>query len=183
FGLDKAQGALVNDVMVRSPAAKAGIRQGDVIIRFAGKAVKDVQQLQRLAADTPIASKVEVGLIRARKELKLYLTVASAESPEAVHSRPEDVTPSVLLGLTVEELPQQMRARGLTGVVVVSVEQGSVAAGSGLQKNDTILAVNQKKIENVIEYEKGVKEAEKTGSVAFLVRRGASNIYFAMRLR
>jgi serine protease Do len=183
FGLKAAQGALVSDVMAGGPAARAGIKQGDVIVQFAGKAVRDVQQLQRLAADTPIGRKVEVQLIRAGKVLKLALTVGSAESTEAAQARPEEATPSAWLGLTVEDLPPQLRARGVNGVVVTDVEEGSVAAEAGLQNNDIIVAVNQKKIKNVVEYEKAVKEAEKKGSAALLVKRGAASIYFALRLR
>jgi serine protease Do len=85
--------------------------------------------------------------------------------------------------LTVESLPPQLRGRGMAGVVVSGVEQGSVAAESGLQVNDVIIAVNQKKIVNLNEYEQAIKAAEKKGSVALLVRRGAANIYFAMRFR
>jgi Do/DeqQ family serine protease len=183
FGLKTVQGALVSDVMAGSPAAKAGIRQGDVIIRFAGKEVKDVAQLQRLAADTPVGSKVEVALVRAGKELKLPLVVASAESSEAAQARPEEATPSAWLGLTVDDLPPQLRARGMSGVLVVDVEQGSIAAEAGLQSNDIIVAVNQKKVASVVEYEKAVKAAEKKGSAALLVKRGAASIYFALRLR
>jgi len=183
FGLKTAQGALVSDVMAGSPAAKAGIRQGDVIIRFAGKDVKDVAQLQRLAADTPVGAKVEVNVVRAGKELKLPLVVASAESPEAAQARPEEATPSAWLGLTVDDLPPQMRARDMAGVLVVDVEQGSIAAEAGLQSNDIIVAVNQKKVASIVEYEKAVKEAEKKGSAALLVKRGAASIYFALRLR
>jgi Do/DeqQ family serine protease len=183
FGLKSAQGALVSDVMAGSPAAKAGIKQGDIVIRFAGKSVKDVQHLQRLVAETPIGKKVEVEVFRAGKELKLSLSVGSAESPEAARARPEETAPSTWLGLTVEDLPPQLRARGMTGVIVIDVEEGSVAAEAGLQSNDVISAVNQKKIGNVAEYEKAVKEAEKKGSVALLVKRGAASIYFSLRLR
>jgi Do/DeqQ family serine protease len=183
FGLKSAQGALVSDVMAGSPAAKAGIKQGDIVIRFAGKSVKDVQQLQRMAAETPIGKKVEVEVFRAGKELKLSLTVGSAESPEAARARPEESAPAAWFGLMVEDLPPRLRARGMSGVIVTDVEDGSVAAEAGLQSNDVISAVNQKKIGNVAEYEKAIREAEKKGSVALLVRRGAASIYFSLKLR
>jgi Do/DeqQ family serine protease len=183
FGLKAAQGALVSDVMAGSPAAKAGIRQGDVIIRFAGKEVKDVPQLQRLAADAPIGSKVAVGLVRAKKEIQLTLVVASAESPEAALARPEESSTTAWLGLMVEDLPAQMRARGMAGVLVLDVEQGSIGAEAGLQSNDIIVAVNQKKITNVVEYEKVVREAERIGLAVLLVKRGSASIYFTLRLR
>jgi Do/DeqQ family serine protease len=183
FGLKSSQGALVSEVIAGSPAAKAGIRQGDVIVRFAGKPVRDVQQLQRMVAETPVGGKVEVTVFRAGKEMKFSIVVASQESAEALQPRPEDVAPSVWLGLTVEDLPPQMRARGIGGVMVTDVEEGSPAAEAGFQGGDVIVAVNRKRISDLSGYLSAIKEAEKNDSVAFLVKRGDASIYFALRIR
>ncbi len=183
FGLKSTQGALVSEAMAGSPAAKAGIRQGDVILRYAGKTVKDVSHLQRLVAETPIGKRIEVEIFRAGKEMKLSLVAGSAESAEALQSRPEDTTPSALLGLTVEDLPPQIRARGYGGVLVTEVEEGSIAAEAGLQSGDVIVAVNQKRIANLSDYLRAMRDAEKKGAVALLVKRGNASIYFALRIR
>jgi Do/DeqQ family serine protease len=183
FGLKSAQGALVSEVIAGSPAAKAGIRQGDVIVRFAGKSVRDVQQLQRMVAETPVGAKVDVTVFRAGKEMNISLVVASQESAEALQQRPEDVTPSVWLGLTVEDLPPQIRARGIGGVIVTDVEEGSEAADAGFQSGDVIVAVNRKRISDLSGYLSALKEAEKNDTVAFLVKRGEASIYFALRIR
>ncbi|MBP1751677.1 MAG: degQ [Geobacteraceae bacterium] len=183
FGLKSASGALVSEVMAGSPAAKAGIRQGDVIVRFAGKPVKDVQHLQRLVAETPIGGKAEAEFFRAGKLLKLSVVVGSAESQEALQARSGDAVPSSLLGMTVEDLPRDMRTQGIGGVLVTGVEDGSMAAEAGIQGGDIIVAVDQKRIANLSEYVRAMKDAEKKGSVALLVKRGGASIYFALRIR
>ncbi len=183
FGLKQAQGALVSEVMAGGPAAKAGVKQGDVIISFAGKTVRDVQQLQRIVADTPVGGKAVMEVVRGGKMLKLSVVTGSQESAEAMKPRPEDVEPASLFGLTVEDLPPQIRAQGLSGVLVTEVEDGSIAGEAGLQAGDVIVAVNQKRISNLAEYTIAIKEASKKGTVALLVRRGDASIYFALRTR
>jgi serine protease Do len=182
FGLKNTRGALVSDIMASSPAEKAGIKQGDVITRFAGKDLKDARQLQLVVADTPVGKKVELELYRNGKPLKLSLTLASSESSAAV--KPKSTEPMAgWFGLTVEELPQNMRGRGLSGVVVSQVDPEGVAAGAGIQQGDVIVSVNQKKVANLADYTKNMKEAERKGSVALLVKRGDSSIYFALKIR
>ena len=87
------------------------------------------------------------------------------------------------LGLSVEELGADQRARGLSGVVVSELEQGGIAEESGIQRGDVIVSVNQKKVRNLAEYGMAMKEAARRGAVALLVRRGSASIYFALKLR
>jgi S1-C subfamily serine protease len=182
FGLKHAQGALVSDVIPNSPAAKAGIRQGDVITRFAGKEIKSVQQLQLSVADTPVGSAVDIEVLREGQVKKLTVAPASADSAAAQAPVPGEAG-STALGLTVGELPQQLRQRGLQGVLVTDVDEGSVAGENGIQPGDVVTSVNQRKVTNTGDYARAMKEAERKGSVALLVRRGNASIYFAMKLR
>jgi len=182
FGLPKSYGALVNDVVAASPAAKAGILQGDVITGFAGSTVKDVRQLQRLVAETPVGKRVEVELYRDGKPLKVFVTTAPAESAPAQSQKPAEGEAG-LLGLSVQELGAQQHARGLSGVVVTEVEPGGIAEDSGIQRGDVIVSVNQKKVRNLAEYQRAMKDANDKGTAALLVRRGNASIYFALKLR
>jgi serine protease Do len=182
FGLPKAYGALVNDVVAGGPAAKAGIMQGDVITSFGGNQVKDVRQLQRMVGDAPIGKKVEVGLYRDGKQLKVYVTTAPAESAPSQSQKPTEREAGPL-GLSVEDLTPDMRARGMSGVVVTDLEPGGIAEDSGIQRGDIIVSVNQRKVRNIAEYQKTMKDATSRGAVALLVRRGNASIYFALKLR
>jgi len=183
FGLKKATGALISDVMAGSPAAKSGLKQGDVITRFDGKEIKDSKQLQLIVAETPANKSVSVELIREGKPLTLTVTIGNADNATAAASRPESVPVDNWLGLSVEELPQNQQGRGVSGVLVTEVEQGSTAAEGGIRPGDIIQAINQRRIVNLGDYTAAMKQAEQRGAVAFLVRRGNMSLYFAFNMR
>ena len=182
FGLPKTYGALVNDVVRSGPAAKAGILQGDVITGFAGSPVKDVRQLQRLVGETPVGKKVEVEIYRDGKPIKVFVTTAPAENAPAEAQRPAEREAGAL-GLSVAELGAEQRTRGLSGVVVTEVEPGGIAEDSGIQRGDVIVSVNQKKVRNLAEYQRAMKDANDRGAATLLVRRGSASIYFALKIR
>jgi Do/DeqQ family serine protease len=182
FGLQKTRGALISDVMAHSPAEKAGLKQGDILVTFDGKEIKDARQLQLAVAEAPIGKQVVAEIYRDGKLLKITLQLASSESAEAKRPRPAK-TAETWLGLDVDELPRSKTSSGISGVIVTAVEAESSAAASGIQRGDIILAVNQRKTTNLNEYEAAMKDAEKRGSVALLVRRGNASIYFALKLR
>ena len=183
FGLKKAKGALISDVMAGSPAEKAGLRQGDILVTFDGKEVKDARQLQLAVADAPIGKAVVAEFYRDGKLQKVTLQLASGESAEAKRPRPAAKAVASWLGLDVDELPRSKAQYGVTGVIVTAVEPESSAAGSGIQQGDIITSVNQRKTPTLKEYEAAMQDAEKRGSVALLVRRGNASIYFALKLR
>ncbi|ACM19386.1 periplasmic trypsin-like serine protease lipoprotein DegQ [Geotalea daltonii FRC-32] len=182
FGLNKTQGALVSDVVPGSPAAKAGVRQGDIITGFAGKEIKSVQQLQLTVANTPVGSAVEIEVLREGQTKKLTVAPASADSAAALAPAPSEAG-SAALGLAVADLPRELKQTGLQGVIVTDVEEGGLAAESGIQQGDVLVSVNQKKISGTGDYARAIKDAERKGSVALLVRRGNASIYFAMKIR
>lgn len=182
FGLPNTSGALVNDVAPGGPAAKAGILQGDVITSFDGNPVKDVRQLQRIVAETPIGKKAPVELYRNGKRISVLVTTTPAESAPAQQQRPAEREAGAL-GLSVQELGPEMRAQGLSGVMVSDLEPGGIAEESGVQRGDVIVSVNQKKVSNLAEYQRAMKDATRKGAVALLVRRGSASIYFALKLR
>jgi len=182
FGMKKAVGALVNGVIEGGPAARAGIRQGDVITGIDGREIKDVQQLQRMVADTPIGKKVELTVFREGKQLKLQLVLGNAESAGARQARPEE-PPSVWFGMTVDDLPRELRMRGMSGVFISGIDPDGAAAVAGLQRGDIILSINGRKIATVADYNRAVSESAKKGSAVFLIRRGNSSIYFVLKTR
>lgn len=185
FGFKSTRGALVSDVMDGSPASKAGIRQGDIITRFDGKEIKDSRQLQLIVADTPVGKTVPVEIFRDGRAYSVSITVDSSDKAAAARPRAEESLPADegLFGMAVEELPRSLRSKGISGVIVAGVDPEGVAADAGIQQGDVIVSVDRKKIDNLNDYLKAMKGVERKGSVAFLVRRGNSSIYFALRLR
>jgi serine protease Do len=182
FGLSPARGALVSDTMSGSPAEKAGLKQGDIILRFAGKEIKGPRQLQLSVAETPIGQRVELEVFRDGRVQKLQVTIGNSDSSAAVNPRSSEPQ-SGWLGMTVEELPGNMRLNGLSGVLITDLDPEGMAADAGIHRGDIILSVNQKKISNLGDYARAMNDADKKGTVAILIKRGDSNIYFAFRIR
>jgi serine protease Do len=181
LGMDKGYGALVANVSKDGPAEKAGIKVGDVITEFDGREVKDSGDLPIIVARTPVDKKVRMKVLRDKKELDLSVAVGELKDEEIVASVPEKGE----LGLTVQRLTPQM-AEGLglektEGVVVTAVEPGSVADEAGIRRGDVVMEVDRKAIRNVDDYKKAVAGARKGRGVLFLVRRGDSTLFLALK--
>lgn len=183
FGLKRAGGALVNEVMSGSPAAAAGIRQGDIILGLDGKEVKDVAQLQRLVADTPVGKRVAVMIFREGRQMTLNLVLGNTESETATRTKPQETAPANWMGISVAELPREMRMRGATGVVITGIDAEGSAAEAGLQRGDIIISVNRNRVNNLAEYGRAITESGTKGSVVLLVRRGTASIYYALKAK
>ncbi|TSJ60405.1 Do family serine endopeptidase [Starkeya sp. 3C] len=158
LSLGKPRGALVGSVTEEGPAAKGGLKAGDVVVTFDGKEVKDMRGLPIIVADTPVDKQVEVVVIRKGEEHKLKLVVgrldeeetkdSAAETPEQKPDAQPPVATTKALGVEMAELTPELRTRfkikdELKGVVVVTVEPGSVAAERGIAPGNLIVEVNQ----------------------------------------
>ncbi len=171
FGLKGTEGALVSDVMPDTPASKGGIQRGDVIIKFGGRAVERVSQLQRYAADTTPGAVVALTLIRDKQERVLKVTLG--ELPEA---SPELREVSLQYGITVEELTREMARRydvkpGV-GVLIAKVEGGSPAERDGLEKGDIVLEANRTPVTSLKQFERILQQLVAGEDVLVLVSRG-----------
>ena len=181
LGLDKAQGALVANVSKDGPADKAGVKVGDVIVEFDGKEVKDSGDLPIIVARTPVDKKVRMKVVREKKEVVLGVAVGELKDEEIVASAPEKGE----LGLTVQRLtPQMAESLGLEkseGVVVSAVEPGSAADEAGIRRGDVLMEIDRRPIRNLDEYRKSVAAIKKGRGVLFLVRRGESTLFLALK--
>jgi serine protease Do len=162
FKLPANTGALVGDVTPKSPAAEAGLKEGDVIIEFNGKKITDSQHLRLMAAQTPPGTKVSVKAIRDGKEQTFTIKLGELPSEGlAKTGRPGGRGPGAkgdpLDGVEVADLdtrarrqfniPNQVRS----GALVVDLDPGSPAAAAGLQPGDVILEINRKPVSNAEE--------------------------------
>ena len=186
FKLDEARGALVSQVIPGSPAAKAGIQSGDVIVRFDGKDVPDNVKLPALVAHTPVGKSVEVVLIREGKERKVRVVIEKLEDEEGAPAAPEPPTVGEL-GLEVQELTATLRREfGLgaeaSGVILTTIDAASPAFLAGLRRGDIILDINRKKINGLADYRKAIAGLKKGDNLLFLVRRGGGTLFIAFTL-
>jgi serine protease Do len=182
FGLNRAYGALVSDVMSGGPAEKAGIKQGDIITGVNGRDIKGPRQLQLLVADIPVGQKAAVEVFRDGKKQTIQVVLASADSA-AAHQPKSAASRADMLGMSIGELPQHLRARGLSGVIVTEVDPDGAAAEAGIQQGDIIMSVNRKKVSSLHDYGTAMNEAERTGFAALLVNRGGQSIFIAVKIK
>ena len=181
LGMEKSYGALVANISKDGPADKAGVKVGDVIVEFDGKEVKDSGDLPIIVARTPVDKKVRMKVLRDKKEIALNVAVGELKEEEVVAAVPEKGE----LGLTVQRLtPQMAESLGLEkseGVVITSVEAGSAGDEAGIRRGDIVLEVDRKAVRNVDEYKKAIAGSRKGRGVLFLVRRGDSTIFLALK--
>ena len=170
FGLGKPTGALVASVEKDSPAAKAGIETGDVILAINGKNVERSSELPPLVADVKPGAKATLEIWRKGQKKEFTLTVGTA-SPEKVAQASGGDAPKGRLGVTVFALPEG-------GLRVESVS--GPAAQAGIQPGDVILAVNGTPIKGQAELRARIAKAGKT--IALLIQRDNARIYIPVEL-
>jgi serine protease Do len=182
FGLEKNKGALVADVIPGSPADTAGIRRGDVIVKFNGKEIDEMNELPRIVASTPVGKEVEIGILREGKPLTLKLKVGELKD-EAMAPTLEKT--KLELGMSVQEvtpeIAQQLRLGEATGVVVTQIEPGGVADEAGIQRGDVIREINGYAIRNVSDYRAALAKVKNEEILRLLIKRGERNLYLTMR--
>ena len=181
FDLASESGALVADVTAGSPAEKAGLKRGDVIVSFNGKPVNEWSDLPTMVANTDVGSDATVTIFRDGKEKDLKLTIAELKEEQEAAANVEEGTD---LGITVQELTPELASRlGLdkaSGVVVTGLADGSPAAESGLQPGDLILEINRQPVETVADYQAVIGKAKAGETLLFLIRRGSNTLFFTI---
>jgi serine protease Do len=144
--------------------------------------VNESADLPRLVARTPVGKSVEVTALRGARERRF--TVEIGELKDEVLAVPTATGEG--LGMSVQTLTAEIAEnlgldRGLSGVVVTAVDPDGPAAESGIRRGDVLLEVNRRPIRNARQYEKALRGAGKEKSILFLVRRGDSTIFLALK--
>jgi len=182
LGLKEVKGALVADVTPGSPADKADIRRGDVIIEYNGKKIEEMNELPRLVANTPVGKSVPIKIWRNGKIRQLTVKVGELEEKVAKGERyaPQD------LGLKVEELTpylaQRLGVKRIHGVVITYVVPGSPAHEAGLSRGDIILKINRHPIEDLNDYQEVINSAKPGDTLLFLIERREGTLFVALKV-
>ena len=181
FGLSQSEGALVGDVIPDGPAAKGGVKRGDVIVMFDGQQVKDMEDLPKIVAATIPNSVVDVEVIREGSQLTLRISIELLEDLQDTVVAKAD-----LLGLQVqditEELAKNLKLEGSEGVLVSDVTAGNAASEAGIRRGDVISEMNRSTVKDMRDYQNLLASVEKGSSVLFLIKRGGSTIYIAVKV-
>jgi serine protease Do len=185
LGLSKAQGALVRGVEQGSPAEKAGLEPGDIILKFEGKAIDKSSDLPRMVGNTKPGTRSAIQVWRRGSLKDMHITVGEfeAEKPvkKAVVEKPVTDAATKVLGLTVSELSdaqkKELKLRG--GVRVDAVAEPAVRAG--IQEGDVILALANTETPNVQTLDALIAKLDRSKPVNLLIRRGEWAQYTVIR--
>ena len=182
MGVPEVKGALVNNVLAGQPAEAAGMKRGDIILQFDGKAIANVRALQRAVSFTAVGKQVELQIFRGGKLETLTVKVGEAATAERRAAAPPARRD---LGMTVEELDAEKAKKfklreGEEGLVVSDVAKGGPASSAGIRSGDLIREVNRREVRSLEGYRSALRRDE--GEVdLLLLQRGQSHIYVAVK--
>jgi len=189
FGLKNTNGALVSDVERNSPADRAGIMRGDIILEFNGRKVKDVSSLRNMVAQSKGGSEVSMKILRSGKEysVKVVIVDLPKEIAEVVPDQSlKDSEAEVPIGLTVMDLTREIaRQLGFNkdegGVVVVKVEPGSPADEAEIKKGDIIKEIDKKGIDNLEDFNRITSYIKKNDTILLFINRSGKKFYTILK--
>lgn len=186
FGMAKPQGALVAKVVPDSPAEKAGLQIGDVIVEFNGHVIETSGELPPMVGMTPIDQTSEVKFIRQgdKKTIPIKIGLLPEEEQLAADTTAPKIKSNNRIGVTVANLNNEQREQlklSQGGVLVQQVTKGA-GAEAGLQRGDVILRIQNNVVENVADFEKIVKALPAGKSIALLVQRRGSPVFLALKI-
>lgn len=185
FGLDSEKGALIASVEKDTPAERAGLKAGDVILEYDGKQINEGNELPRFVAATPIDKKVKLSIFRDGKKQEVYLIVGKLKDGGS------DVTAgsseSNKIGITVEELNKEkadrLGMRDSKGLVISEVKPGSSAEDSGVSPGSIVIEINGQRPETLAAFNAIVAKLVKDDVVRLLLRRPDGSVhYVAMKV-
>ncbi len=187
FGMGEAKGALVAEVNAGSPADKAGIKRGDIIIEFNGHPISEMNDLPRLVADTAPGTKASVKVLREGKEKTFNVTVSElTEERQASEAKEEGGGENNPLGLLVKninpELARHFHLRDTKGVLVEGVEPGSAAADAGIQPGDIVMEIDNQAINTLKEFQTAVDRLKKESFARLLIKRQGRTQYLTLEV-
>ena len=185
FGMDQARGALVAQVLPKSPAQAADLRPGDIILSFDGRDLPTSSALPPLVGETPVGATATLEVLRQGKKIQVSLRIEELPDDEAADGGSEPAEePTNRIGLVVRDLtPEQRRQVDLPqgGVLVEAVESGPADA-AGLSAGDVILMIDGQAVSDLAQFNRILDAMPPGRPVAVLVQRGDSRMFYAVQI-
>jgi len=185
FNLDVSKGILVSQVSENSPAAKGGLKVGDVIMRYQGKEVSEVGDFRNRVAQTSPGSKASLAIIRNGKRKLVTIKIGNLE--KAPITTKSSIQTADKLGLVVQtitpELAKQFNVKTGEGVVISDVKRGSLAAMAGIRAGAVILQINRKPINSAAQFKQAIGKSRSKKQVLLLVRDNERSRYVVLSWR
>jgi serine protease Do len=181
FNLEAEKGALISDVVKDSPAEKAGLKSGDIVLEFDGKQIGESSELPRIVAATPVDKKVRITIFRDGKRLELAITVAKLKDGEDNTSASEG-NESEKLGIVVQPLNKQLADRlGIKeskALVITEVKPGSAAEDAGISAGSIIVEINSQRPDTLEKFNGVIAKIKKGDVVRLLLKRQDGGMYY-----
>ncbi|MCJ7458624.1 MAG: DegQ family serine endoprotease [candidate division Zixibacteria bacterium] len=190
FDLPSTEGLLVQQVQPNTPAAKAGMKTGDVILTLDGKKVADADQFRLQVAGLEPGKTIDLGILRNGKKMVLkvklgerskFLAATPQEKPQKQEEEQKDWL-GIQVETATEDLASQFGVIYTKGVIVTGVDQGSIADDSGIQPGDIISEIDRKSVQTKEDYTRiirGLKDRKKV--IAFLIIRNGNSMYLVVK--
>lgn len=182
FDIEENQGIIVSEVSPDSPAERAGMQQGDIIINYEGEEVSNVGEFRNRVSLTDPGTETRLTVIRDGNPVYLEVIIGELDSDQVVIS--EGTGQAEEIGLTVQnitpQLAQQFNVSDEQGVLITQVSPGSVAATAGLQPGVVILQVNRRPVADVQAFSRALQESADENRVLLLVRTNAGQRFIVL---
>jgi len=184
FGMDKPYGALVAQVVNNSPAEKAGLQLGDIIVEFNGQEVGRSSVLPPLVGATSISSVAKLKIIRHKETKMIQVQLEGLPADEAVQVVPnKSLKPNAILGLLVTDLTADMRKnlKIKQGGIIVESVANEMAVKAGVRPGDVILQFGGQKVKGVKDFKRLANKMQAGKFVSVLINRQGQPIFLALK--
>ena len=186
FGLEENRGALVNEVIKDSPADKAGLERGDIILEYNGTKIDELNDLPRLVAATKVGDTVKVQIYRDGKERTVKVTIGKLDEGRPAVAGADKESGSAL-GVTVAnitpELAERFSLEGQEGVLITKIDPEGPASKANLRVGDLIIEADGKEIASVSDFESLVSDLPSGKVLRLLIQRRATLLYTTVILK
>ncbi|MBL7014404.1 MAG: Do family serine endopeptidase [Candidatus Marinimicrobia bacterium] len=181
--IETRDGALISDVVDNSPAKKAGIKEGDLIISFDGEKVKNPSNLKNIVSLTAPGTRSKVKVIREGEERTFIVLLEEMENDDPLSLSKNKTSSFKKYGIDVKQLTTQYRNKyGISdiddGLVIIDVNPNSDAANKGVTTGDLIKRVGTKKVKNVKDFNRLIEQSKKNGTILLLIKKPSGNSRF-----
>jgi serine protease Do len=194
LGVPPSSGVLVSEVFPNTPAAEAGFQEGDIIVSFGGKTVKDPRQLQEVVERAPFDERQDVKVLRNREPRKLQVMLRSlprefgstravprAETPEEVGPAYKDAELGLEVAALTEELAKAFDYEAREALVITAIQPQGIAAAAGLREGMLILRVGDTEVDTIDQFKKAVQKEDADKGILLLVRTAGGNRFIVLK--
>ncbi len=184
FGLNKARGAVVARILENSPAEKAGLKQGDVILKFNNNEVKKSKDLPLMVGSTNVNATVKIELLRDKKIITKFIRIEELPDDNMIANMKEKtIDKTTVSGLTISDIDENMKKNlNIYGGIKVDKISADQLNNSKIRVNDIITHINNKPIYNTNDFKKEIKNLSKNTLANLLVYRDNTPLFLAIKI-